>query len=165
MTDLVLHLRAVAHEVVPNKTKQEFCHKLHDGEVLPRPIFTQEVIDHYIEVESGTVAEGDTYNGDGTFSPPPPPPDIWPPSGPGGPKIELLIDKITILERLHKANKLEAYRTKLDAAPILFREKWNAVEKVNPYDQANLAFISSFGADPLVVLDPRKPVVVVKPVE
>jgi len=118
-----------------------------------------------MEVPEGTVQEGATWDGYTFTFTNPESLEIWPPGGKQEEprQSKQLIKKITIIERLHEAGKLEEYRTKLDAAPILFREKWNAVEKINPYDQANLDFIASLGADPLVVLDPRPPKPTPKP--
>jgi len=164
MVDTVLIQNGKAHQVIPGKTKQEVCYVLMEGETEPRKRFHPDVIASHMEVPEGTVQEGATWDGyTFTFTNPEPPVAPWPPGSgkpdnPGNPNP--LIAKITIIERLHEAGKLEEYRTKLDAAPILFREKWNVVEKIDPYDQANLDFIASLGADPLVVLDPRpKPVV------
>jgi hypothetical protein len=61
--DCVLVQSGKAHEIFPGLTKAALCFKVHEGEQEPRAIYPQATIDAIVEVDSGTVAVGDTWNG------------------------------------------------------------------------------------------------------
>ena len=64
------------------------------------------------------------------------------------------IRKITIIERLEEAGKLEAAITALRRNNVLY-EKWNAVASISSDDPRTTALLISIGADLDVILAPE----------
>ena len=68
------------------------------------------------------------------------------------PRAVWTVSKVVIVERLEAAGKLAAARAALDAASLLLRERWNAIQTVRNDDPDALALLTAIGADPAVIL-------------
>lgn len=63
-----------------------------------------------------------------------------------------LVSKSIIVDRLQLAGKLGDARAALDAAPLVLRERWNAISGVYADDADTIALLKAIGADPTVIL-------------
>jgi hypothetical protein len=74
---------------------------------------------------------------------------------PDPPAPPVLVSKATIIERLQTASKLAAFRTAMDSATLLQRERWNAAREINAANATFIALLNSISADPAVILAPE----------
>ena len=61
--DCVLIQDSKAHQLWPNISKVQLCYRVHDGETEPRAVMPPAVIDQIVEVASGSVGVGATWDG------------------------------------------------------------------------------------------------------
>lgn len=74
---------------------------------------------------------------------------------PDPPTSPVFVTKATIIERLQAAGKLSAFRTAMDSATLLQRERWNAAHQIPDNNAAFVALLNGIGADPAVILAPE----------
>jgi hypothetical protein len=71
---------------------------------------------------------------------------------PDPPAQPIFVTKVTIIERLQTANKLSAFRTAMDSASLLQRERWNAAHAIPNTNAAFIILLNNIGADPAVIM-------------